>query len=99
MNEPTVSVILSMHNEQPHVARAIECVLAQTFEALELIVIDDYSTDDSVAVCRSFADPRLRLHVKTGEDRYLAASRNLGVQMARGGFVTFPDADATCQAY
>jgi glycosyltransferase involved in cell wall biosynthesis len=93
MNGPVVSVILSMHNEQPYVARAVESILAQTFADLELIIIDDYSTDDSVGVCRSFTDPRIRLHVKTGEGRHLAASRNLGVQMAKGRFVMFQDAD------
>lgn len=97
-NAPTVSVVMSMRNEQPHVARAIQSILAQTLEDLELIIIDDYSTDASMDVCRAFADRRIRLHVKTSEAPHLAASRNLGIQMARGRWVTFQDADDTCQA-
>jgi len=96
MHEPLVSVVMSVHNEQQLVADAIKSILRQDYAHLELIIVDDYSTDNSVQICRSFTDPRVRVAVKQGEPRYLAASRNIGVAMARGEYVTFQDADDVC---
>jgi glycosyltransferase involved in cell wall biosynthesis len=90
---PMVSVICCFHNEQRYLRTAVESILAQTFRDFELILVDDYSTDASLEVCESFADPRVRVFTKTAEPRYLAASRNYGVRMARAPFVTFQDAD------
>lgn len=93
MSDPLVTVVMSMHNEQDYVEAAVRSVLAQTMDRWELIIIDDHSSDRSVEICRGFDDPRIRLYVKTSQKPYLAASRNLGIQMARGRFVTFQDAD------
>ena len=90
---PLVSVVMSVLNEERYVRSAIESILNQTYERLELIVIDDYSTDRSVDICRSIRDPRIRIHVKTTEPKRLAASRNIGVRMARGEYVALQDAD------
>jgi len=88
-----VSVIMSAYNEEAHIAEAIRSILDQTYANLELIIIDDYSTDGTLEVCRTFDDPRIRLHRKTTEPRHLAASRNLGIAMADGEYVAFQDAD------
>lgn len=84
---------MSFFNEERYIEQAIRSILDQTYEHLELIAIDDYSTDASADICASIGDPRIRLIRKTSEPRYLAASRNLGVAMARGEYVTFQDAD------
>jgi len=93
-----ISVVMSVHNEAAYVAAAISSILAQTHEEFELIIVDDYSTDDSLEVCQSFADRRIRIHRKTDEPPHLSASRNLGVSMARGQYVAFQDADDECDA-
>jgi len=58
---PAVSIAIPLYNCESHIRETIESVLAQTFEDFELIVVDDQSTDRSVAVVESFDDPRIRL--------------------------------------
>lgn len=96
MNKPLVTVIMSVYNEKQFVQDAIQSILDQTYRNFELIIIDDYSTDRSLEICQSFNDSRIRIHVKKEETRYLAASRNIGVRMAKGEFVTLQDADDVC---
>ena len=95
MSQPLVSIIMSAHNEEEHISKAVKSILNQTYHDFELIVIDDYSTDRSAEICRSFSDQRIRVHVKSTEPPYLSASRNLGIRMARGQYTMFQDADDT----
>jgi glycosyltransferase involved in cell wall biosynthesis len=88
-----VSVIMSALNEEKYIGEAIESVLRQTYDNLELIIIDDHSTDRTPEVIRSFKDPRIRVYRRTKEPRGLSASRNVGTKMARGTFVAYQDAD------
>lgn len=90
---PLVSVVMAAKNEEKYIATAIQSILDQTYDRLELIVVDDYSTDDTLEVVRSFQDPRVRLYEKKSEPAGAAASRNLGVQLAQGELVAYQDAD------
>lgn len=89
---PAVSVVLPMFNARDHVARAIGSVLDQSFGDLELIVVDDGSTDGSDAVVRGVTDPRVAYH-RMPANRGQAAARNLGVRLARAELIAFQDAD------
>lgn len=94
MNEnPLVSVVVPVYNRARLLGRALGSVLGQTMRDFELIVVDDGSTDDSVAVAESFAaDPRVRLcpnPVNLGA----AGARNRGIELARGRYVAFQDSD------
>lgn len=80
-----------MYRVERYVAEAVRSVLEQTFGGFELILVDDGSPDDSVAVCRRFDDPRIRLVRQA--NRGLAGARNAGIRAARGAFVAFLDAD------
>ncbi|MBZ5697616.1 MAG: glycosyltransferase family 2 protein [Acidobacteriia bacterium] len=84
---------MAAKNEEKYIATAIQSILDQTYDRLELIVVDDYSTDDTLEVVRSFQDPRVRLYEKKSEPAGAAASRNLGVQLAQGELVAYQDAD------
>ncbi len=86
-----VSVILPVYNRAAYVAEAIESVLAQTLPADQLIVVDDGSTDDSVAVVERFARPGL--HVVRQENRGIGAARNRGLGVATGELIAFIDSD------
>lgn len=89
---PVVSVLMTLHNKAAHVEEAMASVLASTFADLELLVVDDGSTDDGVQRARAFTDPRIRVlpsAVNTGR----AAAANRGFDAARGEFVAILDAD------
>jgi glycosyltransferase involved in cell wall biosynthesis len=91
---PRISVILPTRNRATLVGRAIDSVLAQTCRDFELIVIDDASTDNTVAVLGAIGDPRLVVRRLTSAGG-AAAARNHGLSVARGEFVGFQDSDDT----
>src|ERR1043166_1854397 len=90
---PLVSVVLPTYNRAHTLARAVRSVLAQSHRHLEIVVVDDGSTDATVALVQKLAleDPRVRLVQQA--NRGPAAARNTGVRQARGEFVAFQDSD------
>jgi glycosyltransferase involved in cell wall biosynthesis len=86
-----VTVVIPAFNAAQFIARAIEDVLAQTHLRIELIIVDDGSTDGTGDVARGFADPRIT--VLSGPNEGVGAARNKGLRVARGDFVAFLDAD------
>jgi glycosyltransferase involved in cell wall biosynthesis len=89
---PRVSVILPTLNRAALLPRAIGSVLGQTFRDLELLVIDDGSTEDIAAVASAFDDSRVRV-IRHPECRGVSAARNTGLQAARGEYLAFQDSD------
>lgn len=89
LNRPLVSVVIPAYNGDRFLAEAIQSVLDQRYEPLQLIVVDDGSTDDSAQVARSF--PAVELIQQP--NRGLSAARNAGVRAARGALLSFLDAD------
>lgn len=89
---PAVTVIMPVYNAAPFLKEAIECVLAQTYSDLTLLLIDDGSTDGSEAVISSFDDPRIR-YVKNGQNLGLIKTLNRGIAMTETEFVARLDAD------
>lgn len=85
-----VSIIIPCWNAEEYVGQAISSALAQTYPNVEVIVVDDGSTDDSLTAIRGFGD---RIRWTTGPNRGGCAARNTGLEMARGDLVQFLDAD------
>lgn len=94
MTTPAVSVVLPAHDRAAVVGRAIRSVLDQTFRDLELVVVDDASTDDTAEVLARFAaeDARVRI-VRSDDNLGPAGARNLGIKETRGALVAFQDSD------
>ena len=94
MLSPHISVILPCYNHECFVGEAVTSILGQSFQDLELIVVDDHSRDDSVEVLRAIVrnDSRLKLIVHD-QNRGAARSRNDGLRVAQGEIVGFCDAD------
>jgi glycosyltransferase involved in cell wall biosynthesis len=88
---PAVSVIVPAYNQSQYLGDAIRSALAQTRGDLEVIVVDDGSTDDTRAVGQSFTDPRVRYVWQA--NRGLSGARNTGIRESRGAFLTFLDSD------
>ena len=82
--------MIPVHNGERYLAEALESVLVQSHRAIEVVVIDDGSTDRSLEIARQFG-PRVRCHAQ--ERAGPAAARNHGVSVARGSYLTFLDAD------
>lgn len=91
MNEPLISVVLPTYNRAKQVKQAVLSVLNQTAEGLEVIVVDDGSTDDTLSLLAEMPDPRLRVVYQ--EHGGACAARNKGVSLARGKYVAFQDSD------
>lgn len=91
MLEGRVSVIMPCYNAGHFLLRAMESVLTQTWSNLELIVVDDGSSDNTCDVVRASSDRRVRL--LTQRNRGAGAARNLGLSEARGAYLQFLDAD------
>jgi glycosyltransferase involved in cell wall biosynthesis len=91
-HRPTVSVIIPTYNRGHMVGRAIRSVLSQTFEDLELIIVDDGSRDKTDEVVDRFRDPRIR-YIRHHTNRGAQAARNTGIDAARGDYVSFLDSD------
>ena len=88
--KPLISVLVSVYNAAPYVGEAIESVLAQTHRPLELIVVDDGSTDGSGDIVKAYGDDvRYEYHERLG----IGAARNRAVELARGELFAFLDAD------
>ena len=93
MTDPLVSVVIPVYNGAAFVAQAIESVREQTYPNVEVVVVDDGSTDELGVIADAFAakDPRVRvIHKPNGG---LSAARNSGIANARGAFLNFLDAD------
>jgi glycosyltransferase involved in cell wall biosynthesis len=89
---PEVSVIIPAYDRAQSVGDAITSVLAQEGVALEVIVVDDASTDDTAAVVAAMTDPRLRL-IRHPRNMGVSAARNTGIDAARGDLIAFQDSD------
>lgn len=90
---PRVSVIIPAYNRETLVARAIDSVLAQTYQDFELIVVDDASKDGTRTVLERYRDhPKVRL-VLSDVNRGGSGARNLGIEAAKGELIAFQDSD------
>ena len=93
MNQPLVSIILPVYNAQSHLARCVGSICAQTYQNIEIIILNDGSKDQSLPVCEEFRqkDPRILLVDKANSG--VSDTRNLGLKLASGKYVEFVDSD------
>ena len=88
-----ISVIIPVYNAEAYLPRCLEAVSAQTYDNLEIILIDDGATDGSPRICADFAARDGRARVIRQENQGLWAARNTGQDAAKGDFLFFPDSD------
>ncbi|HNY13366.1 MAG TPA: glycosyltransferase, partial [Candidatus Wallbacteria bacterium] len=92
MPEKLVSVIIPTHNRGDLITETIESVLAQSYKNIEIIVVDNGSTDDTEEIIKKISAPALR-YIKQENSGGPASPRNVGVGMARGEYIAFLDSD------
>ena len=95
----TISVIVPIYNAEAYLAKCIESLIHQTHRALQIILVNDGSTDDSLTIAQQFAADDQRIQVYSQPNQGQAAARNLGIQYASGEWISFVDADDYIDAY
>jgi len=93
MKKGLISVIVPVYNTADFLPRTIESILTQTFRNLELILVDDGSTDSSGAICDEYAINDNRIVVLHQENKGVSAARNIGIDVAQGEWIGFVDSD------
>lgn len=96
---PTVSVVIACYNKEKYIGELLDSILSQTYRRLEVIVVDDGSTDKTAAILESyqerFAAAGMDYHIKTQENMGVAIAVRNGLLVAQGDFICMPDADDT----
>lgn len=93
LNEPEISVITCVYNRESYIKRAINSLLKQTFTSWELIAIDDGSTDESLKILNGFRDNYKNIKVVTQKNQNPSQSKNTGIKLSQGKYITFLDSD------
>lgn len=92
-----VSIIIPVYNTGKYVGRCIESVLNQTYSNIEIIIVNDGSTDNSLEICRAYAERDKRIWVFDQPNAGVSAARNYGLDLATGDYVLFVDSDDTIE--
>lgn len=88
-----VSVIIPIYNSQKKIKQTVQSVMDQTYENLQILLIDDGSTDESLQICYNFKNIDKRIEIYTGENMGVSYARNKGLKACRGSYIYFIDSD------
>ena len=92
-NETLVTVLIPVYNMEKYVAACIESIIEQSYKNLEIIIVNDGSTDSSEVILEEYAKKDDRIRVITTKNNGLSAARNIGIKEGRGEYIAFVDAD------
>ena len=90
---PLISVIVPVYNVEKYLGKCVDSILAQTYENLEIILVEDGTKDNSGAICDAYAAKDSRIRVIHKENGGLSSARNAGMDIARGEYFGFVDSD------
>lgn len=88
-----VSIIVPVYNAEEYLNRCVGSLLIQSYKNIEIILVDDYSTDSSLDLCKNFEKNDNRIRVFKSERFGVSAARNTGIKMASGKYICFLDSD------
>lgn len=88
-----ISIIVPVYNVSPYLPECMNSIQAQKLDNMEIILVDDGSTDDSGALCDQYAETYKNVKVVHQKNAGLSAARNTGIEIAKGEFITFVDSD------
>ena len=92
---PKISVIVPIYNAEKYLERCVKSLIAQTFHDIEILLIDDGSTDASSILCARLKKEDSRIRILHKPNGGLSSARNAGLLAASGAFIGFADADDT----
>src|SRR5690625_806428 len=93
MKKIKASVIIPVYNTEKYIGEALRSIIHQDLEDIEIIVINDGSTDDSLKIIQTVAEKDARIRIFSQENKGLSESRNHGIETAGGEFIYFMDSD------
>lgn len=96
--QPLVTVVIPVYNTAPYVEQTLRSIMAQTHREIEILVVDDGSTDGSPEILRRLAAEDARIRIHTQPNGGLSAARNAGLDRARGAYIYFMDSDDLLEA-
>ena len=92
-NQPLISVIIPVYNTEPYISRCLDSVLNNDYQNLEILCVNDGSTDRSLAVLNQFSERDKRIKVFDADHKGAASARNFGLNSATGQYIAFIDSD------
>lgn len=92
-NRPLISIIVPVYNMERYIGKCLETICAQTYKNIEVIIVNDGSTDESGRIIRRWQEKDERIVLLEQENQGLAAARNVGIFNAKGEYIGFVDAD------
>lgn len=95
ITEKTISIIVPVYNVEKYLELSIESIVSQTYTDLEIIIVDDGSTDKSGVLAEKWAEKDSRICVYHKENGGISSARNYGIERAHGRYITFVDSDDT----
>lgn len=93
MEEELISVIIPVYNVEKYLEQCLKSVIKQTYKNIEIILVDDGSTDDSGKICDEYAQKDSRIVIIHKKNGGLSDARNVGIDNAKGQYITFIDSD------
>ena len=93
MSNSMVSIIIPVYNTEEFVEEAVRSIMNQTLQDIEIIIINDGSTDNSLSIIRKLANEDDRIQIYSRENKGLSATRNQGIYIAKGKYQKFMDSD------
>ena len=91
MMKPLISIIVPIYNCEKYIHKCVRSILAQSYKNIELILVNDGSTDDSLAVCYEYMESDDRVKVVDKENGGPASARNAGIRESQGAYLAFVD--------
>ncbi len=92
-NNELISIIVPLYNMEEHIKECIDSIKNQDYKNIEVILVDDGSTDSSLKICEEYAKKDKRMKVIHKENEGVSATRNVGIEASNGKWITFVDAD------
>lgn len=93
MTDELISIIIPLYNAENYVDKILPCILGQTYTALEILLVNDGSTDGTLSKCQQYQRQDARIQVLSQENGGVSAARNRGLAEAKGEYISFVDAD------
>ena len=89
--EELITIIINVYNGEKFIKKCLDCILNQTYKNLEVLIINDGSTDNTLKICESYIDNRIR--IINQENKGVTIAKNVGIDNAKGKYLYFIDAD------